>query len=798
MIKHETDAYQKLMSEDQNGETCGKIYILKGEYGLGQADFLQAFRAHIQTLRGVKAALDIRLSANSFSLYSIWNSLKQHISVSFELDDLYQPVSSTGLNYEEYIISKLLVLGQEKELYFFCEDISRCNAALYEFTKKIVDCLFPNTPAFMMCCFYQNQESSMANMSDQEVLDFFATLGNRTKYISFPLWTEERLRNHLSSYLQNCMDFPDTVVNSITQAAIGNPTQLLGIVEYLKSEGIIYEEDGLFRCQNFDEELLLFKAEQYVASKYRRLAPSMQHILKSSSIIGYEFDKNLLANPLNILLSDAQLKKIEHLTHLIHAKDDDLFEFHNNASHLSIKNIVPSEEYVKWNLMLADHFYREALHSQQNFDGIEVISFLSRSAYYYSAAEQKEKTTLIYLRLIPLLISIMDYEKALSVISNLRQLYQADHSLIAASDLHRLYMLEGDCHYSLFKYNEAAIAYRRFVEANFVTKIEFLSAQCQYAIALYGTGETEEPYKLLEHIYLHMDDGFDEKIVALKVKILSLMSSIEETIWNGKHVEHFNQALALAKKHNLVNEYYQLLRKALIVYKGKNGIRLMASAKEYYERTNNIKEYAMCLHNMATEMLYDEDLELARLNLEESIRIFQSFGSDGIHYPINALGNYWALKGNFQKAIACYQNAYNPRYELFSQIGVLINLATAHRSLKQYKKAMDFLRKVEKLLSVKQTQNYAILRQHYYLSIALTETGHSNERAYRAFLQYFDNETNVESHRMTIASRALRNLCNVTGMQFPTEFESYVSRNSTTIERLDLHQLVLVRFSFAE
>ncbi len=548
---------------------------------------------------------------------------------------------------------------------------------------------------------------------------------------------------------------------------------------------------------------MLYKAEQYVKNKYRALSPSMQYVLRGSSVIGYEFSKALLTNPLKMLLVDSQLRRIEYQTHIIRAKDEDLFEFHDNTSHLSIRNIVSPEEYLKWNILLAGYFFDKAQNSQSDTDSIEMLSvpiiYLSKSAYYFSAAEQKEKTALIYLRLAPLLISIMDYEKALSVISNLHHLYDTDHLLISSSDMHHLYLLEGDCYYSLFQYNSAVISYKHYSEMSFITKFEFLAAQCQYAFALYCAGETEGPYSLLQNVYHELDDEKNKKSAEIKVRALSFISSIEETIWNGKHIEHYNQALALAKEYKLYNEYYQLLRKALIAYKGKTGIRLMSTARDYYKQTNNIKEYAMCLHNIAIELLYHGDLEQAKINLEESITIFQSFGSDGAHCPINALGDYWAIKGNFRKAISCYIKAYDQQCDLFSQIGILINLSTAHRGLHQCRKAAEYLKSVEGLLSDKQADNYAILKQHYYLSIALTDTECGRyEHAYKAFLQYFDCESNRDSHRMTIASRALYELCNITKYSFPEEYEDYIIKDSSAIERLAPHQLVLVRLSFAE
>jgi tetratricopeptide (TPR) repeat protein len=225
----------------------------------------------------------------------------------------------------------------------------------------------------------------------------------------------------------------------------------------------------------------------------------------------------------------------------------------------------------------------------------------------------------------------------------------------------------------------------------------------------------------------------------------------------------------------------------------------MSAAKEYNKKINNLKEYAMCLHNIATEMLYHDCLETAKDYFERSCETFKSFGSEGIHYPINAIGVYYCLKNDYEKALEYFQKAYSDGYELFSRIGILINQATAYRNLKRYDIARDFLNKTDKLLNEDDAKYYAIIRQHYYLSSAINEKyAGQYQQAYSLFLEYFKIESNKETHRLAIAAKNLYELCENYTLPFPEDFKKYLCWTSEPINRLAPGDLVLVRFSFAE
>lgn len=784
----------------KDGKLSGKIVVLSGSHGLGQKEVLKNLVARFSSDSST-VILSVEPSDISFSLWPFWNALSSYITVEYNISKNYgeaMPSLNNGLNYEEYIFSKLVDLcKQSKSVILVCEDIQKCDQLMMSLFHRIIDYILPKYTFLFLCCNYNDYEDRGTAKS------FFSEYIPYTRYFPFYTWKTPELEDYFHQLLGK-VSVSEENLTALIDNAYGNPTILCNLIDYLKSQGILYESDNGFICNPFDGTVLMENVHKYVKNQYDRLSDDTKGILKSASIIGYEFDKNLLIHPLNFLFVDEQIKKIEKITLLIHEKKQNIFEFHSNAAFLSVKEIVEPDEYREWNLALGKYYYQCGCLNSRSGEYIEATDAWTRSAYYYHSANADEMEIKVYMQLLPLLVSIMHYQEAINTVGEIRKILNKPNPamvLITKNDYNRLYLIEADCYYALFDYHQAADKYKCYLDKMELDNIESEKIVCRIALSLYDCGEMDHPYHMLLELYekYRCKKKLSIQEAEVYVRVLSYLSSIEETYWNGEHIKHYELALSLAKKNKINDEYYVLLRKALIVYKGEIGINLMEQAQTYYRATNNRKEYAMVTHNMATEMLYWKDVEQAEAYFKESIRIFEDFGSQAVHYPMNGLGAYYLVSGQYKKALEILKKAYHDKYEDFSKIGILINQSTAYRQLKYFKKAAAALDAAEKIFHHIDADNYSILKPHFYLSKALLlkETGHYNE-AMNQFNLYFDVEQSEHSHRLRIAAANMDELCTQYLFTPPCDYAKYLVIKSEPVNRLLKGNLVIVRFSFAE
>lgn len=326
-----------------------------------------------------------------------------------------------------------------------------------------------------------------------------------------------------------------------------------------------------------------------------------------------------------------------------------------------------------------------------------------------------------------------------------------------------------------------------------------MDAQCSYCVVLYESGEISRPLEHLRTLLSELQKETGPQAASILVRTLSCLTSIEETLCDPMHEFHFNAALDIAKRYHLEDEYYVLLRKSLIVHKGVYGISLMESARVYFERIGNQKELARTLCNLAAELLLHGDLEQARSNYQHSAEILRSFGAETIYVPINGLGDYWCLRGNFERALSLFEEAYREEYDAFTRIAIRINQATAHRKLGHYDAAAERLAQAEKISNSGDAAEYAILLPHLLIGKALLLYDRGElEEAYPLFLKYIQEDPSFGRRRLALAGQYIQKICAYFQRPVPDGVDAFAKATSPADERLLRHGITLIRFSITE
>lgn len=773
----------KLLSIIDDNFCLNRIIRLNGEYDLGQRETLEKVIEYAEKKEYI--CLDLSSNILTVPLTKLWNSLDEH-----------KRFMEDYLNYHfdsliEFLFYKIRLLCEKKSnLFFYCYDISKCDEMTLKVIEKIFDYLLPDyNIVFFICNYTKSNIKKIYN-------DFFETY---TKYIfdiNFTKWPKKELQNIINNRFDDKLYISDDDLDVILLSAFGNPNRLNNIINYLISQKLIYTVNGIFYCKNLGEDVLFFDSQQYIFEQYECLNKKLQRIIRSASILGTKFDYRLLEKPLNYNNVTLYLNEIERINQLIRKRNHPFYEFYNQEACSFIKDLISPEEYNNWCVVLARYFYDEGNSEFIKQNAINCCNYYLASGYYYAEANEYELVIYIYQVVISVFISISLYQQALNIISNIEKMdIQIDGRIKKELTLKKAY-----CYFSLFKFAEAAKEYEFYINNALMNTKENIKLNCQYILSLYNSGEIEQAHKIANEIYSkNFKNGVNNSNAPIIVNVLSILSSIEETLCLPDCESHFNLALTYAKNYKVTNSYYELLRKSFIVHSKKNSIRLMESAKEYYKNINSKKDYAMTIHNIATISMPTGDLKTIYNYCIEAISTFEEIGSDGVHYAYNCLGLYWNLTGHYKKAKKCFKAAYKERYELFSKIVILINEAVSNIKLKYYKKALIIIRRINEISKEEEAKNFNILIPYinivnflYYQEI------HDINQANLYYKKYFECESEKDSYRYVFSVKNYYDFCTVNKLAFPNEFNTYLKSKNSKAETLLKNNIILVHLAFAE
>ncbi len=781
-----------LISRYKAGLLYKRIILLTGEDGLGQKDVLYQFIESAKMDNAI--CIDLTYSPMRLPFTSIWSSLSEHLNIEKNYLDSYISLERTSGNYTEFLFSAIVDLCKKnKTIVFFSGDINKSDENMTRLIENIFEYILQDYNTIFIGCNYTNKKDNPAISSLISQNTFI------TNELNFFRWKSSEIKQLFFQKFNNNIIIQEYDLKKIVSCSMGNPGKLYNIIDYLISEQIISKKGDLHICRNFDHDLLIFKAQKYVIEQYERLESDLQKVIRSASVLGFEFDSNLLRNPLNFINSEQYLYNIEKITSIINKRLHPIYEFYNEETYLSIKNIVKPSEFSAWCTTLAQYYYTEAENNIKQQNLIAGCNFYLSSAFYYKELHQHNMSISIYHRVVPILISLMYYGKALEVIREIENISIEKNIYLHPIMRQNLSILKAHCLFSTFDFEDASKQYQYYLNNVLLDDLESKKIRCQYAMSLYLNDETESAYSELTEIYDGIVMDVTQDNASLIVDTLSYMSSIEETLRSPDCKTHFDLAVKYAHKYKLTDKYYSLLRKSFIAYSEINCLNLLKTAGEYYKTTGNIKEYAMTLHNIASFTLLYGDIDDVKGYCDEAIELFKQIGSDSIHCTYNCIGIYWMLKGDFKTAISFFKSAYKKRIDLFSKITILLNQLSAYQKLGNYKRASRTLRCIDQLWKEQGSDSFKILKPYYYLTKALfyQEVG-KKQKSYESYTAYFDCKYESNSFRYIFAAKKLYELCEDGSLSYPANLTEYTKRKNEVAERFLKYNIIPAHIAFAE
>ena len=472
------------------------------------------------------------------------------------------------------------------------------------------------------------------------------------------------------------------------------------IINYLRMKGyLIRQDDQTCICKVIPDGVLADVLRKYILQRYDRLDHTLKEILSKSAVIGQEFDQAILTNPFDVPNADKMLQKIEDLTRLIKEKHTGIYSFETMDSYRLISSVISKEEMLEWHNILAEYYQRKLNNERtvkREIDKKELLSLYLLIAKHNQYASQFRKAISAYLGLIECRLSLADYDGAIDDIQAAKEICEKCES----SDLLlKLNQLEARCYFAVGNYAKAVAIFSQCsvsdADRNNWVNNELDTAYCNYMLGD-NTLALQQTMGIKKWLEQH-----DQKNQLPYYKTLSFLASIYDALNNvSEKKRYYVQALNFCKKNGYEREYYESLKKASIVFDEQLAIPMYKDAIYFFRRTQQVRNLAETLHNLATDLVYLDCVADAREPLAESIRLFDSYGSIMVHYPLNTKGIIEALyESDYDRAYLSFRCALASISEPFSEITIRTNIAQCRLQKQEYQEAKDEIEKVDKVIS---------------------------------------------------------------------------------------------------
>lgn len=625
-------------------------------------------------------------------------------------------------------------------------------------------------------------------------------LGRYTNYLLFPDWNNQDLDDLLNDIYPNSK-IPQKYLDQIIHCSFKNAGVFLSNVEYLKERGYICFEDQFLTCRGFPQETLFGNYREVIQLRYDHLEPTLKDALEKASIVGTHFDALTVQNAFNLKMAAQLMKEIEQISRLIFQIDIERFDFGfvNTQAHELIESYIPSEKKNDWNTVLALYYESQLRLSVNRLSDTKFCEYSMLAAYCYENTKQAGKALQFYLEIIPVLMLQDFYRKGLEIIERAEKLLL--HQENASERLCiQLFYWEYQCNFALFDMKRALDAFHRYRRCISLTGIEAIWADYSESVILYDANYTNSAYKKVRHCYdlLQKMDTTSREILRLRIQVTTLLCSIEETLLIDSCQAHFNEAATLARTHRFPELYYSLLRLSGIAYSGDICVKLLRTATKYFSTRNKI-EYAMCLHNLATEQLFSQKPNNALKNFNKACDIFYECGHNGIVCVRNGLSMYYALHTKqYEKALDYIDNFVTDYDEDFLLLVIYYNITTILRKLGRTQEARKYLKKAININKRKENKlpyfTRFIYAQEGYFALEKKDL----ETAWRCFEAFFYHDYPDRTEYQLSAAITLAELSDQMRRPLPVDVQQAAKTSNQLAKHLAQEKLIFCEVLFWE
>jgi hypothetical protein len=774
--------------------------LLTGDNGLYQDKILEHMRLFISENDMNVKVLVIQASEKSYELWPIIDALSHinDVDLRANIDEIipYNDILafSGGVMVEEQIFRALVKsLSSCSKLMITVESVCLQKETVLQFIIRLMNYAY----------IYGHNLFTLFDLSGDE--DECIIQMNRLKplkapkeYIRFDPWDAKELETLFLTKFDNNVTISAQSLGFVIGSCLGNPTKLENNIEYLHAVSVVYkDESGRWICKDIEQPMLGTTITEHIRQRYNKLDNILRSTLQRSSILDIEFSSALLKNPLEVIRADEKLRSVEAITRLIQHTKLDRFKFQNATVQLSIRSYVADKDYLQWNHALGDFYVQTAKAQSENL--FETSDSILKAAFYYKESNELPQSLQCYVRTLPLLMGLNQFNDALDVLEKIESLREA----LAQGQPYVFSLYRAECCRQLFDNTRASKSYVEYLNNANISESERQRVLVLYASTLYNSGFMEKPRTILLEIYNTLSACIDKKNILVYLNSCLLLTAIDETSNKHGFESYYQQALVFAKKIGVQRGYYSLLRCATLVYDCSISIKLMKEACTYFKEHDDMKELAMTYHNIGSTIMYEENLNTAEEYLHESYKILTSFGSYGAYYVQNSLALLQCfLYHDYQRALDMLLDCLNctkMTTDAYYSIAIQLNISTCYRKLGKLSLCKQMLSDIATLLCQDENNSFSLLKAYRVLCSALLacDSGLLQD-AYELLLVYISEYAESGHFKYIYSIQLMKSICDKLELDYPEIILPYIDADCIGTQRLRAENVILHRFMFWE
>lgn len=520
--------------------------------------------------------------------------------------------------------------------------------------------------------------------------------------------------NEYSQFISSLLDSNDNFTfeqkKSIIKEAFFNPSLIQRMVSYFKDTGIFYRKKNIWECDEMDFHITAKLFEQYIYNRYLKLDDELKKTLKKASITGFEINPELLYQPLGIIRSVENLKRIERLSQLI-IHTEKSYEFENNSVYNLIYGKMCDSEKKASHRLVAEYLYSKIENYKPLYIRLNVLNSI-KSHYLY--AECLDEALHILGCYIQQSYLGQNFDAALNGIKEFKKLSNekypyAEQQLILKEI--KIQQILGNFSQSYTLLNTVK---SRYLPVGSEHWIEYWKAYI-----LFNNGQTNEAKEIADELIKKFDNkDIINEYLLLKLDIL--LAGMYHHFGNVHYAaKRYEQGMDISsKKLKYQKEYNYLLSISNMFLIDEFAIQQISKSMKYFKEKHLMVSYAKSANNVAINHMYLGQYEEAKTLLNESIHIFSDMCSASVHYPVNNLATVFALTNQYSIALSYFKEALKNASEIFSVLWIKINIAQCRRKLGNYSECETLLNEIEEQIN-KMSINTSLLQRNLHIAKAL-------------------------------------------------------------------------------